>query len=176
MFFNIKPGYSYHSFSRNFDAPFCETGVTFAFWIRPLKAAGPPYIFINQGKSGYPGITIQSRNFASSGEIKLVIFLEVNAESYKCEFDLATTTKSGGRFWKEWTFVGTTYDPTTSKFHCIFDGQLMEMQANGFTSTLRGSTVTFNTEQDRVFLLDDIVYIPAFSNQDAVNVLYNQSK
>ena len=107
--------------------------------------------------------------------MRLDIQVSLKAEVYAISLDLATTAKSGGRIWKEWTFIGATYDPSTSKFYCILDDQLMELQAQGKTKS-GSSTVTFNTEQNRVFLLDDIIYIPTFSNQDAVNVLYNQSK
>ena len=124
------------------------------------------------------GFTIQSYRLGPSGDIQLDIFLEPIADGYHCGFDLGTITKSSWRFWKEWTFLGVTYDPSTSKFYCIFDDQLMEMQSLSVPQGSQGHPLFFGNDakSKNVFLVDDIIYIPAFSNQDAVNVLYNQSK
>jgi len=163
---------------KNYDAPYCQKGVTFAFWLRPFKAHQLPYTFSSQGVAGAAGFTVQSWRLAASGDIRLDIYLEPMAAGYFCGFDLGTISKSDGRFWKEWTFIGTTYDPSTSRYYCIFDDQLIEMEPRLNPSSIQGMPLRFGNDQNtnNVFLLDDIIYIPAFSNQEAVNVLYNQTK
>jgi len=79
-------------------------------------------------------------------------------------------------FPRRWNFIGLTYDPVTSQAHARCNDYQVVMTPTVGTATTAGPFIFGRDIDIKNFLLDDIVYLPRFSDDFAFRFIQNKSK
>ncbi|XP_066927129.1 uncharacterized protein [Clytia hemisphaerica] len=156
---------------KDYTSPYgCTTGVTFGFWLRPLwKTTGGSFNYLIQGKATKQGLTFNS---VTNSDIRLHI--ETSSTRHMCTLPFATYKPN---WFKEWTFIAVTWDPTNRKWECIMDNHIIQITSSSVTSSSNGPIVFGNQGSDETkFLMDDVVYYPMYSTPEMISAVMDLTK
>ena len=160
---------NFTSLFSTYTEPYCESGMTLAFWVRLLRGEEnrDGYVrIIGQASDGHGGISIWIKPYLS----KACFYIELDVHKWRCCF-----YNIPNDLYRQWLFLSMSLDPAPlSKMVCFMNKKRVTRGILSGTSS--GPTSQFFAGDRGKFLLDDILYLPKFSNDEMISSFFNKSK